>query len=181
MQTSTRLSALCAILLLIAMLGLSRAEPEPSADVADKPSVRRVTVSEARRQAEVLHTTVHSTLQLVHHTYFREDEGLPLPAAVMREMFAELESEEQVKLRWLAVEGQAMNTDHLPQTDFEQAAFEALKSGKKSLEQIEDGTYRRAAAITLANQCLKCHVPDRKSTEPRTAGLIVAIPVASEE
>ena len=35
----------------------------------------------------------------------------------------------------------------------------------------------RAAPITLTNHCLKCHVPDRKSTEDRTAGLIISMPV----
>lgn len=162
-----------------------RADPpaDPREGNADSVSrdVQRISTAEARRQAEVLHTAVHSTLQLVHHTYFREDEGLPLPAGVMRQMFAELEAEEHVRLRWLAVEGQAMNTDHLPQTEFEQQAFEALKAGRKFYEEVVDGVYRRAGPITLANQCLKCHVPDRKTTENRTAGLIIAIPVTDGE
>ncbi|MCA9043870.1 MAG: hypothetical protein KDA69_06090, partial [Planctomycetaceae bacterium] len=41
-----------------------------------------------------------------------------------------------------------------------------------------DRILRRAAPITLSNQYLKCHVPDRKSTEDRQAGLIISIPVA---
>ncbi|MCB9952671.1 MAG: hypothetical protein H6824_16985 [Planctomycetaceae bacterium] len=57
-------------------------------------------------------------------------------------------------------------------------AVEALKAGKPSHEQIQNGILRRAAPITLSNQCLKCHVPDRKSTEDRKAGLIISIPVA---
>jgi hypothetical protein len=136
-----------------------------------------VTVAEARRQAEVLHATVHVSLQLVHHNLYREDEGLLLPAAVMREVFAELEAEQPVKLRWLVVEGQAMNADHLANDQFERDAVAALIKGDAAYEEVANGLYRRAGPITLGNVCLKCHVPDRKTTEDRTAGLIVAIPV----
>lgn len=140
----------------------------------------RPTVAEARRQAELLHSAMHSTLQLVHHRYYREDEGLPLPAATLKEVFAEIEAERGVALRWLAVEGQPMNSDHVAKTSFELAAEKALKSGAKAHEQAERGVYQRAGAITLSNHCLKCHVPDRTNTKDRTAGLIIAIPVASE-
>lgn len=134
-------------------------------------------VEEARRQAKVLHTAISSTLQLVHDRYYRVDQGLPIPASVLKEVFQDLEDAHHVEVRWLAVEGQAMNVDHKPQTPFDHAAFDALKTGKKDYEQTEDGIYRRASAITLSNHCLKCHVPDRKNTKDRTAGLIIAIPV----
>jgi hypothetical protein len=141
------------------------------------PAAAPLSLDEARRQAEVLHTAMHATLQSVHHRYYREDEALPLPAAVLQEAFAEVEKEQGVKLRWLVVEGQAMNADHKPQGAFENEAVKALKAGKSSFEQTEGGTYRRVGPITLGNHCLKCHVPDRKSTENRKAGLIVAIPI----
>ena len=134
-------------------------------------------LNEARRQAEILHTSIHSTLQVVHDRYYREDEGLPIPASILGDVFEELENTENIKLRWLAVEGLAMNTDHRPQDDFENEAVKVLKSGKSSHEQLENGLYRRAAPITLSSHCLKCHMPDRKSTRDRTAGLIIAIPV----
>jgi hypothetical protein len=140
------------------------------------PAVARPSLDEARRQAKVLHTAMHSTLQTVHHRYYQADKGLPIPAAILKDVFAELEEEQQIKLRWLVVEGQAMNSDHKPQGSFENEAVKVLKSGKREFEQAENGIYRRAASITLTNQCLKCHVPDRKSTENRTAGLIIAIP-----
>ena len=138
----------------------------------------RGTTQQARRQAEILHTSIHATLRVVHDRYYREDEGLPIPAAIMGDVFKELEAEQNVKLRWLAVEGLAMNTDHLPQDTFETEAVKALKSGKPFHEQSENGFYRRAAPITLSSHCLKCHMPDRKSTQDRTAGLMIAIPVS---
>lgn len=154
---------------------------EQSAAPAAEVATKAITEDEARRQAQLLHSAVHSILQRVHHGLYREDEGLPLPAAVFRESFADIEAEHNIKLRWLAIEGQAMNTDHLPASDFEKQAAEALKSGELSHEEVRDGTYRRAGRILLANDCLKCHVPDRRSTKPRTAGLIIAIPIADPD
>ncbi len=144
------------------------------------PPAARLHVGEARRQAELLHEAIHATLQLVHDRYYREDEGLPLPAAVLSNVFADLEQKQHVQLRWLAVEGQAMNTDHKPRNEFELQAVQALKSGKQHYEQAEGGIYRRVGTITLSNHCLKCHVPDRKHTRDRAAGLIISIPVLEE-
>lgn len=176
-----------AITFSIASLTVALSDEAPDAPV--KPGATKVdavaevprpSVDQARRQAEVLHTAMHATLQAVHHGYYREDEGLPIPAVLMKDVFQELEKEQQVKLRWLAVEGQAMNSDHKPKDSFEEEAVKALKSGKKEFERMEQGVFRRAASITLTNQCLKCHVPDRKNTKDRTAGLIIAIAVKEE-
>ncbi|MCA9089446.1 MAG: DUF3365 domain-containing protein [Planctomycetaceae bacterium] len=182
-STHLRLNVAVSILLAAGQFaitwGQEPAETPAPTPTANKP-VKRVAVEEARRQAELLHVAMHSALQLVHHRYYREDEGLPIPAAIVEEVFADIESEQPVKLRWLVVEGQAMNTDHLAQDDFEHAAVEAIKADKPFHEEVSKGTFRRAAAITLSNHCLKCHVPDRKSTEDRSAGLIISIPVTSE-
>jgi len=148
------------------------------ADEAAKPDPAGLSVKEARQQAELLHVAMHATLHVVHHEYYREDEGLPIPAAIMGDVFDGLKKDRNVTLRWLAVEGVAMNTDHKPQTPFEHAAVKALTSGEASHEAVEQGIYRRAGAITLTGQCLKCHVPDRKNTRDRTAGLVIAIPIA---
>ncbi len=137
----------------------------------------RPTIEHARREAEILHTSIHATLRVVHDRYYREDEGLPIPASILGEVFKDLEDQQNIKLRWLAVEGLAMNTDHSPQDDFETAAVKSLKTGEPFHEESENGLYRRAAPITLSSHCLKCHMPDRKSTRDRIAGLIVAISV----
>lgn len=132
-------------------------------------------LEQARRQAEVLHTAVHATLQAVHHRYYREDEGLPIPAAMLKKVFSDIEKEQQITIRWLAVEGQAMNTDHEAKDDFEKKAVQAIKSGQGSFEFVENQVYRRAGTIVLGNNCLKCHVPDRKSTAERKAGLVISL------
>ena len=139
-----------------------------------------VLLETARLQAASLHDAIHSTLRVTHDRFYREDEGLPIPASVLKEVFADLRKKQNITLRWLVVDGQAMNTDHEAQNAFEEDAVKALKSGRLSHEQVEHGVYRRAAPITLSNHCLKCHVPDRRSTRDRTAGLIITMPVRSE-
>ena len=165
------------VILALAVFSVARSDEKEAITRVAPTSDEVSSEDQARRQAEILHTAMHATLQVVHHRYYQEDEGLLLPAATLKEVFAEMEKEHGVKLRWLAVEGQVMNTDHSARDAFEREAVKVLKSGKPKYEQVENGTYRRAGPITLSNHCLKCHVPDRKSTEDRTAGLIISIPV----
>jgi hypothetical protein len=165
--------AVMAIMFCLASLTIGLAE-EPR---GESKEVARPTLEEARRQAEILHGAIHSTLHVVHQRLYKEDEGLPIPAAVLKEVFADLETEQKIKLRWLAVEGQPMNSDHKPKDPFENEAVKALSSGQQTYERTENGVYRRAGSIKLTNPCLKCHVPNRKSLEDRTAGLIITIPI----
>lgn len=165
------------ILLAVVVFSVARSEEKEAISPVAPKRGEIPSEDQARRQAEILHTAMHATLQAVHHRYYQEDEGLLLPAATLKEVFAEMEKEHGVKLRWLAVEGQVMNTDHSARDDFEREAVKALKKGEPTHELVEKGIYRRAGPITLSNHCLKCHVPDRKSTEDRTAGLIISIPV----
>lgn len=178
-MTKFRCAALAIAFSLVSLTFATGEEPSDGSakksEVVDRPSL-----AEARRRAETLHTAMHSTLQIVHHQFYREDEGLPIPAATLKDVFAALEEEHHVKLRWLTVEGQAMNSDHKPRDAFEHEAVTALKSGKQAFERAENGVYRRAGSITLLNDCLKCHLPNRTSTKNRTAGLIIAIPIKME-
>lgn len=152
--------------------------PSKSAPTAAAaPAVEPLPLPAARRQAEVLHSAMHATLQVVHHEYYQNDKGLRLPAAVLKDVFEEIEQDQHIKLRWLAVEGKAMNSDHEARDEFETEAVKVLKSGQSAYERAEKGVYRRAGAITLTNHCLKCHVPNRRSLEDRTAGLIISIPI----
>jgi len=165
-----------AVVIAMAAISFDRAFSHDPVDEAHAP-LPGMSEAAARQQAAVLHKTMHSTLRVTHDRYYVEDEGLPIPAAVLKEVFADIKDTQNITLRWLAVEGQAMNTDHKAKDAFEKDAVKALKSGKKVFEQTQDGVYRRAGAITLENHCLKCHVPDRRSTRDRTAGLLIAIPI----
>lgn len=136
--------------------------------------------TEARGRAKLLHETLHATLQAVHHHYFREDEKVPIPAATLRDVFREVARRQGVELRWLAVNAQAMNVDHLPRDDFEKNAAKAIAAGEESYEQAEHGVYRRAGAITLTSDCLKCHLPHRTSTKSRAAALVIRLPIEEQ-
>ena len=168
-QTLTMFAALTVVSSLLGTI----AGAEPAINVNKLPSV-----DEARGRARLLHETIHATLQIVHHEYYREDEGLTIPAATLKRVFPELASRQKLELRWLAVDAQAMNVDHKPRDEFEKQAVQVLTSGKDEYERVENGVYRRAGAITLTSDCLKCHAPNRTSNKERSAGLVITIPVA---
>ncbi len=141
----------------------------------------RPTAAEARGRAELLHETFHAVLQVVHHQYYREDEGLAIPAATLKKVFHELANRKQVEVRWLAVNAAPMNLDHLPQSDFERKAVATLAAGNDAYESVEHDMYRRVAVITLTSECLKCHAPNRTSTKDRVAGLLISMPIIRQE
>lgn len=169
--------------LALAAIGAGAAPPAAADDasppdrqhaVAARPAA---SVEEARDRARLLHETIHSTLHVVHHQYYRLDEGLELPAATLKDVFRELADRHKIELRWLVVDGQAMNVAHKPRDKFEEEAAKVLASGQIEHEFSQEGVYRHAGAITLASECLKCHVPNRTSTKPRTAGLVISMPL----
>lgn len=166
----------CGILLglIIAISPIASVVGNPPAGAA----ARATSVSEARARAQLLHETVHASLQVVHHEYYREDALLTIPAVTLRRVFGELSSRHKVELRWLAVNAQPMNVEHKPRDDFEKQAVEALAKGAAEYERSEDGRYRFAGAITLSSECLKCHLPNRTSTKDRAAALVISMPLA---
>ncbi|TXT27800.1 MAG: signal peptide protein [Planctomycetota bacterium] len=148
-------------------------DAEPAIEVRNLPSVE-----EARGRAKLLHETIRATLKVVHHEYYREDQKLPIPARTLKSVFRDLASNQQVNLRWLAVNAQAMSVEHNPQDEFERNAVNELASGKATYDLAKNGVYRYAGTITLTSECLKCHLPNRTSTKDRAAGLLVTMPIA---
>lgn len=160
----------------LTMVAAAVATPDqPTREAATLP-----TVAEAGQRAKLLHGTIHDTLQVVHAQYFREGERLMIPAASLKHVFQAMEEREGVELRWLVVEGKAMNIDHNPQDDFEKEAVRVLAAGEEKHEAAADGVYRFAGPITLGADCLKCHLPSRSSNKSRTAGLLISMPVGKE-
>lgn len=148
--------------------------PSPSQNVGSTP-----TVDEARDRARILHETIHGALQVVHRDFFDEDAVRTLPSQSLEDVFLELERSFGVSIRWISVNAKAMNVDHEPRDEFEKKAAKALAAGRQEYESFEageadaPGEYRHAGKIRLASQCLKCHVPNRTSTEDRIAGLTI--------
>ena len=63
---------------MLALWGGTAVGDEPS-----RPAAVPRTTAEARGQARLLHEAMHATLHFVHRAYYREDEGLPIPAATL--------------------------------------------------------------------------------------------------
>ena len=145
---------------------------------SQKENQNKTSIKAARGQARLLHDVLHSTLLTVHRKYYREDEKLPIPSSVLDDVFEEMHESKNIRFRWISVNAEAMNIDHEPKTEFEKRAAEALSSGKKEFEQVEKGIYRRVGVICLPSQCLKCHMPNRRSSATRFAGLIISLPVS---
>jgi hypothetical protein len=162
-----------------ALLTLRAQEPSKPSKIETIPPP--TTVVEARARAQLLHESISGSLQVVHRDFFDEDESRSIPSASFEDVFEELALSYDVELKWLTVETDVLNVEHVAEGDFEKAAVEALKEGKPRYEAVEKDRYRFAGPIRLSSQCLKCHVQQRKSTEDRTAGLLISMPLNQEK
>ncbi len=161
----------------------SRADaPDDSEPKDAKKHVSELTVDEARRQAKLLHSTYEATLHTVHREYFSEAGRTPIPARVLEDVFYWVDEETHGETRWIAVNTEAMSIEHNPKSEFEKAAAKVLATGEEEFEQVDNGMYRRAGAITLFASCLKCHESSltQLRTKKRVAGLVINIPVVSK-
>mgnify|MGYP001562913480 FL=1 len=134
-----------------------------------------LSVVEARGRAKLLHETYEATLLTIHRQYFHEGKGMPVPSRALEDIFHRVARRSNVEARWIAVNAQAMSIEHNPKDDFEKAAVRALDAGHESYELLQRGTYRRAAAVTLVSDCIKCHT---SQTRAPIAGLVITMRVA---
>jgi len=156
----------------------SRESAESSPKVEEK---NRVPLAVARDRAKIMHDVYEATLDVMHHRYFRGERAV-VPARAMHDIFAEISYRYQADAEWIAVNARAMSIDHEPDTDFEKKAAQAIESGKKEIEVVEDGYYRRAGAIPLGSGCIGCHEGFSRaaSKTPKFAGLVISIPILEE-
>lgn len=167
----------------LVLLGLAlawSARPAQHAGAEEPEAPAPPTVTEARQRARLLHETIHGALQVMHRDFFREDEKVKIPSRSLEDVFSELAKSHQVEVRWLAVNAEAMSVDHKPQTDFDQSAVHAIAAGKAEYDEHDAARYQYAGAIRLGSQCLKCHLPNRKSTEDRQAALVLSFPLENK-
>jgi hypothetical protein len=148
---------------------------ERSATVQEVPPP--TSIPEARARAILLYESMRGALQVVHRDLFDEDDAHAIPSASLEDVFEELADRYAVELKWLIVETDIVNVDHQADDEFEKAAVAALKKGMPRHEAVEQKRYRFAGKIRLASQCLKCHVKNRTSTEDRSAGLLISMPL----
>jgi hypothetical protein len=139
-------------------------------------------VAAARDQAKLLHNVYSTTLDVMHHRYFRRD-GPVLPARAMEDIFEEMSSISGSYANWISVNTKAMSVNHEPKTDFEKKAAVELSGGKKEFEFVGKGVYRRAAAIPLRSSCVGCHTEmfSQSVKTGRVAGLVISIPISAQK
>jgi hypothetical protein len=151
----------------------------PSQSATDD-GVPRVSLAVARDRANLLHEVYASTLDVMHHRYFHRERAV-IPARAMEDVFSTIKRQSHIEARWIAVNLKAMNIDHEPATPFEKQAAHNIAAGQREVEIVEDGYYRRAAAIPLQGGCVNCHggFATVQSSSAKFAGLIISVPVQS--
>ena len=145
------------------------------------PDKAAADVREARLRSQLLHETIHGSLQVMHRDFFREGDRLRIPSSSLEDVFRELHRSWNVRVAWMAVNAKAMNIDHRPEGEFQQFAAKEIGGGKEMAEQVDGDTYRYAGAVSLGNECLKCHLPDRQNLEPRKAAVLITMPLRGAE
>ncbi len=150
---------------------------ESGKGVAASPE-RKAAVEAARARAELLHKVYASTLDVMHHRYFRHDRAT-VPARALEDVFADMARQTGVEAKWLVVNAKEMSINHKAKTEFDRRAVRAIASGEGSYEEVGKDRYRRAGAISLMNKgCLGCHLQFGSSAKKdRFAALVIAIPL----
>ncbi len=167
-----------ALMLLGSVVCLLRLRAEDVSEPAANDSLSPPTsLAEARMRARLLHETLHGSLQVIHRDFFDEDNPGAIPSESLEDVFSALADSYRIELKWLIVETDVLNVDHQPEDDFEKAAVMALRHGETQYDAVQGDRYRFAGPIRLASQCLKCHVKHRLTTEDRTAGLLISMPL----
>lgn len=141
-------------------------------------SAPRLSADEAASRARLLHSALHGALQVMHRDFFRRGDSKIIPSGALVDVFKSIEQEWGVALRWLAPDETIMNDEHAPRDEFERRALKALAGREKELVAEEKDVLRYAGAVVLQNDCLKCHIPNRKSLEDRFSALSITIPLA---
>ena len=138
-------------------------------------------IAGARQQAKLLHKVYASTLDMMHHHFFRRDRAV-LPARALEDVFADMEKQSNVKTKWISVNTKAMSINHEPRSEFEKKAAAAIADGKEDFELVEDGYYHRAGAIPLGSGCVSCHTGffSKAPNTPRFAALVISVPVSKD-
>lgn len=152
--------------------------------VSEKPDkdIPRVSVEVARDRAKLLHEVYLSTLDVIHHRYFHAEKTV-IPARAMEDIFKDMQRARHIQARWIAVNLKPMGVDHEPKSDFEKHSVLKIKSGKRTVEAVDGGYYRRTVAIPLTGKCVACHDAFRESESPSSkfAGLVISVPVKPGE
>ncbi|MEE3371908.1 MAG: DUF3365 domain-containing protein [Planctomycetota bacterium] len=173
----TRFAAL--LLLCLLAVAWQRGIAQTPSVPPEPPPQQKFAVAVAQTQAELLHQTLTATLSVIHRSYFKGGETLPVPSRALEGVFYRLKRNAQIEARWMAVNTPAMSLEHKPRNAFEKRAATALARGQRTFVQVDQRYLRRAGAITLFSSCLKCHSPAApgKKRNP-VAALVISVPLS---
>lgn len=165
--------------LVLAIVSLSIGDdsgPESKDAKASRPA--QDAIERARERADLMHEVYASTLDVMHHHFFKPNHPV-LPARALEDVFADMARKTKVEARWLAVNTKAMSIDHEAKSDFDRKAVAALSGGETSYEEIAEGRLQRVRPIPLGGGCVSCHTGlfSRPTKAPRVAGLVVSVPL----
>ncbi len=157
-------------------------ESAPVSNDKAENRVPPVPLEVARDRVGLLQEVYKSTMEVMHHRYFHGERAV-VPARAMEDVFSDMKERSAIEARWIAVSLKAMSVNHEPKTDFEKFAVQQIKSGKREVERVEKGYYRKAVAIPLTGGCLSCHDGFFRSTSPSTkfAGLVISMPIETSD
>jgi len=178
------LSHFLAVLVSIAWSGIAcgqSTEASPKTTPAKTATTELETViAAARERAKLLHEVYSTTLDVIHHHYFRR-EGAVLPARAMEDVFEEMAKTTGADACWISVNTKPMSINHEPTSSFEKTAAAELSTGKAEYERVGKRVYQRAAPIPLGTNCVGCHTKmfDNPPKTPRFAALVISIPISA--
>lgn len=152
-----------------------------TAETAARPEAEkspRVSLDVARDRARLLHEVYASMLDVIHRRYFHAERAV-VPARAMEDVFDDMKQQSHIEARWIVANLKAMSVDHEPETPFEKQAAREIAKGRKEVEIVDSGYYRRAVPVPLTADCISCHGGffRQPSKTPKFAGLVISIPV----
>src|SRR5574337_824353 len=126
-----------------------------------KETSNEKTVEQARKTVQMLDDLYKTFIVLITQEYVKDPSVVPA-ATLSKKVFEAMEKKGWHKVRLLDATGKPFNQDNSPKDEFENAAIEAIKSGKSYFERVEEinGTnYLRAATIVpvVMDRCTISH------------------------
>jgi hypothetical protein len=150
-------AALAAAFLGVWQAPAARAE-EKKAEVSAKsdPAIER-----AREEVKMLDDLYKNAVVSITKTYVERDDKQPA-IMVAKQVFTAMRKKGWHSARLVDATGEPFNDENAPATDFEKAAFKAIRSGKPYYEEVVgEGDNRRLLAATVVpsvmQKCSDCH------------------------
>ena len=94
-----------AVTLLVGLLAVTwqRGIAQTPSVPPEPPPQQSSAVAVAQTQADLLHQTLTATLSVIHRSYFKDGDTLPVPSRALEGVFYRLKRNANIEARWMAV------------------------------------------------------------------------------